>query len=196
MTAGPRWHQLRWLAAFAFSVLLFNQDAWSTDAPSVKIDGQIIPLEPAFEDYAFMLEDACKAMELDGDNCLIFSMMGDIKFNAMATIVDGNKVIIYDRRLSTVVGGDGAQAIIAHELGHHYCGHLRKPPNAMHELEADQFAGAVMRKLGFSLETAKSYALLLSKQPSATHPDRATREKAIEMGWKDVAAAKQCKKSP
>jgi hypothetical protein len=187
----------RW-SAFAAAIAVYFSFQFSADAeklPFVEIDGQKILVEPAFEDYAYMLEDACKSMNMTGEDCLIFPMMGDIKYNALAAKIDGNKVIIYDRRLSSIVGGDGAQAIIAHELGHHFCGHLNKQANSQHELEADIFAGAVMKKLGFTLETAKSYAVLLSKQPSSTHPARTSREQAIEMGWTDVAIVIRCKQN-
>jgi hypothetical protein len=175
---------------FAFST---QTSACAEELPFVVIDGERIAVQPAFEDYAFMLEDACKSMDMTGEDCLIFPMMGNIKYNALATKIDGNRVIVYDRRLSSVVGGDGAQAVIAHELGHHYCGHLNKTPNIQHELEADMFAGAVMNKLGYSLEVSKSYVSILSKQPTTTHPDRAAREQAIEFGWLNHAAVKQCR---
>jgi hypothetical protein len=187
-----RWSHLTAVVALLFS---FSVGAHGEELPFVEIDGQKISVEPAFEDYAYMLEDACKVMDMTGDDCMIFPMMGDIKYNALATKIDSNKVIVYDRRLSSIVGGDGAQAIIAHELGHHFCGHLGTESNIQHEIEADMFAGAVMKKLGFSLETAKSYAELLSKQPSTTHPDRGSRVKAIEFGWTDVASVKSCKQN-
>src|SRR5690606_18573826 len=82
-------------------------------------------LAPVFEDYAFMLEDACAAWGFDvGNECSIYTLMGDVGLNAFATKCDRKPVIIYNRDLTAIVGGDGAEFIIAHELGHHFCKHL------------------------------------------------------------------------
>ncbi|TJW45286.1 MAG: hypothetical protein E5X65_36975, partial [Mesorhizobium sp.] len=66
-------------------------------------------------------------------------------------------------------------AIIAHELGHHYCGHIGTPVDPMQELEADRFAGATLRKEGVSLEGALSVTELLDRRPSRSHPEKVAR---------------------
>ena len=152
-----------------------------------------ILIEPAFEDYAFMLFDVCDALEVGADACMIYPMMGRIG-NAVATVIDGNRVIIYDRTLSDLVGHDGAQAIIAHELGHHFCGHLATEAVASHdiELEADTFAGAAMRKLGFPRDSVLEMAAILDDRPSVSHPPRAMRVEAMYAGWDDPDAGIAC----
>ncbi|MES2540976.1 MAG: hypothetical protein V4583_10395, partial [Pseudomonadota bacterium] len=125
-------------------------------------------------------------------------MMGAIQWNALATICDGNKVIVYDRRVSSSIGYEGAQAVIAHELGHHLCNHLAALPvdtveSYEHELEADRFAGATLRRIGFSRDTALSYLHLLVDQPSLSHPRKGEREAALLGGWDDPNSGLDCR---
>ena len=155
-----------------------------------------IKVEPAFEDYAYMLHRACDAMNLrmvEGE-CLIYPLTTfNLRQGAIATVEDGNDVIVYDRSLSKQVGFSGAMGIIAHELGHHYCRHLYKPPSASHEIEADRFSGAALRLAGFSRAEALAMTVILSRRPSAKHPARHEREKAILEGWNDPDRAKACR---
>jgi hypothetical protein len=151
----------------------------------------LVKIEPAFEDYAFMLEDVCAAMKLSSDECMIFPMMGPIK-NAVATIYDGNRIIVYDRRLSAIIGGDGAEVVIAHELAHHYCGHLYKASDPKQELEADRFAGAAMKLMGRPLDAAMSAIPILAERPARTHPGRAERIEALVEGWEHPERGKAC----
>lgn len=171
------------------------------NGPFLRYGHELIALEPAFEDYAYMLEEACAVWGLEYDSgCNINPLMGEIHLNAYATTCGMNskasKVIIYDRRLSSIVGGDGAQAIIAHELAHHVCGHLeadlRDEVTGNLELEADAFAGATMRKLGYSLEVALSYAPVLSEQATISHPDSTARIRALRDGWENPETAGNC----
>ncbi|WP_408914450.1 hypothetical protein [Brucella pseudogrignonensis] len=162
----------------------------------IGINGKSVQVVPAFEDYGYMLDDSCNAMELTfEDECKIFPMNADLGENAIATILEGNKVIDYDRQMSHDVGYDGAMAIIAHELGHHFCGHLGKTADPSRELEADRFAGAVMRKSKMSLDAAMAWATIMDERPSRSHPAKADRLKAIKAGWNAPESAKSCEKS-
>ncbi|THU36109.1 hypothetical protein FAM09_22255 [Niastella caeni] len=78
-----------------------------------------------------------------------------------------------------------AIALLAHEIGHHLNGHtLKKRGNSLLELEADEFAGFVLHKLGASLERSQHVMNYIAKaQRSATHPARADRMLAIKTGW-------------
>lgn len=155
-------------------------------------NGKEVHVVPAFEDYAYMLEDACDAMSLDFENCKIYPLNAEIGGNAIATTIDGNKVIIYDRTLSPVVGYTGAMAIIAHELGHHFCGHLNAASSPIQELEADRFAGAALRNAKFTLNDALEMAVLFEERPSRVHPERSKRIEAIKSGWENPSDAKKC----
>jgi Zn-dependent protease with chaperone function len=150
---------------------------------------------PAFEDYTYMFFDLCDAMELKvGEECQIYPMNAEIGLNALATVQDGNRLIIYDRRLSPEVGYEGAMMIIGHELGHHYCGHLGKDGDPSLELEADRFAAAAMRKAGMTLDAAMSVLPILSERPSKSHPGRDARVAAIKAGWENPETGKDCRR--
>ena len=82
-----------------------------------------------------------------------------------------------------------AIALLAHEIGHHLNGHtLKKRGNSqLPELEADEFAGFVLHKLGASLEQSQYIMYYIAKaQGSKTHPARADRMLAIQTGWNKV----------
>ncbi|MER8753297.1 hypothetical protein NKH57_29425 [Mesorhizobium sp. M1050] len=111
----------------------------------------------------------------------------------MATVVDGNRVIVYDRKLSAIVGAEGAEMIIAHELGHHHCHHLGTPIDPHKELVADAFAGAAMKLMGMPLEAALAAVAVLDKRPSPSHPGRQERVAAIKAGWSEPEAGKACR---
>lgn len=76
--------------------------------------------------------------------------------------------------------------ILAHEIGHHLNGHtiIGKSSTPSIELEADQFAGFVLYKMGATLEEAQlAMYIIANKTASKTHPARADRLTAIEKGW-------------
>lgn len=164
--------------------------------PYFLIEGQPpIPLEPAFEDYTFMLYDTCEAVGLvGGGECMYLTLMGDIGFNAAATMCPPDwAAIVYDRRLSGIIGGGGAEIVIAHELGHIECGHLERAAETPEEsradeLEADAFAGAAMRLRGFPRDMFEDVLPILSEQPSLSHPAREERLAALMAGFDDPEA--------
>ena len=89
--------------------------------------------------------------------------------------------------------------ILAHEVGHHVNGHTRDFAlidsdfneeslfdKRQDELEADQFAGFILAKLGASLdETTKAIELISSNSDDtfSTHPNKAKRLNAIRLGY-------------
>jgi len=83
-----------------------------------------------------------------------------------------------------------AIALMAHEVGHHLNGHtIRKSGSKPAlELEADEFAGFVLHKLGASLEQAQEVMLYIAETVSSrTHPSRSSRMLAIQTGWNKSA---------
>lgn len=79
-----------------------------------------------------------------------------------------------------------AISIMAHEVGHHLNGHTLKAGGSRPEmeLEADEFSGFVLRKMGATLEEAQiAMKLLASDYGSATHPAKYQRLQAIQNGW-------------
>src|SRR5690606_36517304 len=76
-----------------------------------------------------------------------------------------------------------------HENGHHLNGHTLSSRGSNHadELEADEFSGFVLRKMGASLAGAQAaMRVLAEKQASATHPARADRLAHISKGWQQA----------
>lgn len=81
--------------------------------------------------------------------------------------------------------------VIGHELGHHMCGHTAGTMSDRpwdKELEADRFAGAVIRAMenkgGITFQEAVGNAMeYLSENGSATHPPRAMRIQATLQGY-------------
>ena len=80
--------------------------------------------------------------------------------------------------------------LLAHEIGHHLDGHtIRKTGSTPAvELEADEFAGFVLFKLGATLQQAQHVMYYIAgAEASATHPARISRLQAIEKGWSRAA---------
>ena len=111
--------------------------------------------------------------------------------NAAAVAYNGNRYILYNPdfiyKLNVAAGNKWASvSILAHEIGHHLNGHTllasgSKPPL---ELEADEFSGFVLRKMGASLLQAQAaMELAASYKPSLTHPGKIERTTAIARGW-------------
>ena len=164
----------------------------SSSALHMPVGEQVVLVEPAIEDYAFILFEICDALGLTSQECMIYPLNGDLGGNAIATVEDGNRVIVYDRALSPLIGYEGAEMVVAHELAHHFCGHLGLPPAPAHELEADLFAGAAMRLMDRSLDSALSAVDMFSTRPSKSHPARGDRVSAITMGWSQPELGKGC----
>ncbi len=101
------------------------------------------------------------------------------------------RYIIYDYKFFENVKSSSktdwsAISILAHEVGHHLNGHTLDGFGSRHakELEADEFSGFVLAKLGATLEEAKSAInSLVSEQASITHPGRLERIQAVELGF-------------
>ncbi len=123
--------------------------------------------------------------------------------NAVALTVNGERIILYDRKFVESIAGDNMYRkfyIMAHEIGHHLNGHtvdIQMFKNSMdtkmtflekmrsQELEADEFAGFVMSKL-----TIPSIAIemLLKELPDSefkfsTHPNQKERIIAFQRGY-------------
>jgi len=114
--------------------------------------------------------------------------------NAAAVVYNGKRYILYNERflasINNAVHTDwGGVSILAHEIGHHLNGHTlnRGGSNPEEELEADEFSGFVLRKLGASLAEAQAAIDLLSdEETSRTHPGKRYRLAAISNGWQSA----------
>ncbi len=93
----------------------------------------------------------------------------------------------FSKRVKSTTNTDwGAISILAHEVGHHLNGHTldRSMDKHKRELEADEFSGFVLAKLGATLEQAKSAINhFVPISATSTHPGKLERIKAIETGY-------------
>ncbi|GAB2786556.1 hypothetical protein HNQ93_002848 [Hymenobacter luteus] len=111
--------------------------------------------------------------------------------NAAAVVYGGKRYLLYNPQFVAAVNRAGRTdwagiSILAHEMGHHLNGHTLRAggSNPADELEADEFSGFVLRKMGASLAQAQAgMAVVSDDEASPTHPGRRTRLTAIGEGW-------------
>jgi hypothetical protein len=119
--------------------------------------------------------------------------------------VDGNnrRYIYYnpafmDRIKSKARTDWAALAIMAHEIGHHLLGHRTEDEGMTpqeeeeirhrQELEADKYAGFILRYMGATIEEAQSAVEAYGDEVgSTTHPGMRVRLDAIRAGWEDAS---------
>jgi len=137
--------------------------------------------------------EICEAIALP-QNFKVYSV-NNPTVNAYADYVDGERLIVYDESFMKRVANKQSRdwsglTIMAHEIGHHLSGHTldglgSRPPR---ELEADHFAGYVVRVLGGNLARTVKIFEDLSEEGSSTHPPRSERTAAVTVGWKKADA--------
>lgn len=116
--------------------------------------------------------------------------------NAIAVTVplqngDMDRFILFDhlffKQVSSNTGTDwGLVSILAHEVGHHLNGHTLRSGGSNHqiELQADEFSGFVLGRMGCTLDDAQSaVSKMLPDEASTTHPAKTDRLAAIAKGW-------------
>ena len=124
--------------------------------------------------------------------------------NCLATTYKGTRYILYDREFMKEITNKTSSwsdlVILAHEIGHHVNGHTldlvvyateqAEAPNLEEsrnmEIEADEYAGFVLCKLGASLQEAQAAIKLVSSEDDdtySTHPSLSKRLLAIERGY-------------
>lgn len=118
--------------------------------------------------------------------------------NAIALVDDGIRYIIYDPVFINSISNDSNywsnMSILAHEVGHHINGHtlsftISATENKIEELEADEFSGFVMAKLGATLDQATEAIAAISQSGDDTyssHPSKERRIRAITKGYNNA----------
>lgn len=114
--------------------------------------------------------------------------------NAVATVDNGQRVILYSVTFLEQFKADAktkwaAYSVLAHEIGHHLNGHdfNEKDPKKRKtmELEADKFSGGVLRTLGANLnEVRAGIESMTLPGETNTHPKKDARVAAVANGWK------------
>jgi hypothetical protein len=115
--------------------------------------------------------------------------------NAVATMIDNKRYIIYDPKLLSFTDEYSDSywssiSILAHEIGHHLSGHTLNTTISNHdvELQADKFSGFVLYKMGATQEQATNAMFLLgSEVDSESHPNKKRRIQAILEGWNEAS---------
>lgn len=151
------------------------------------------------------IENVCKLIGVSAPNFTILAT-SDVRVpNALALISDGTRYILYNSKfIATIDENENTYypslTLLAHEIGHHVNGHSLKKCQSMScqqaELEADQFAGCALqhaKATELDIPTAVDW---MSPQGDAEHPSRATRQKAVQDGFKGCnTVTKPCEKS-
>ena len=125
--------------------------------------------------------------------------------NALALTYRGERFILYDKdfieRINKATNDWSGKFILAHEVGHHINGHTRdfliasvlddqtKEKQREEELEADEFAGFIVAKLGAKYNQIKELMITISSEKDdkySTHPNRSKRLEAIKRGFDKV----------
>ena len=111
--------------------------------------------------------------------------------NAAAVVYNSRRYLFYNPDFLNDVNRAGHTdwagiSILAHEMGHHLNGHTLRTGGSQpaDELEADEFSGFVLRRMGASLAQAQAaMATVPDDGGSGTHPGRTPRLAAISKGW-------------
>jgi hypothetical protein len=111
--------------------------------------------------------------------------------NAAAVVYSGKRYVLFNptfiNNLIKTTGTEWAAiSVLAHEIGHHLNGHTVTGSGSQYtsELEADEFSGYVLRKMGATLAQAQAaMKTLAGARASRTHPGQYDRLAAIAQGW-------------
>ena len=125
--------------------------------------------------------------------------------NALALTYKGERFILYDKdfidKINKATNDWSGKFILAHEVGHHINGHTRdfliasvlddqtKEKQREEELEADEFAGFIVAKLGAKYNQIKELINTIAPEKDdkySTHPNRSKRLEAIKKGFDKV----------
>ena len=120
-----------------------------------------------------------------------FEIMAANVPNAAAVVYSGKRYVLYNPsfidKLTRTTGTQwAAVSVLAHEIGHHLNGHTLAGTGNPHQLEldADEFSGFALRKMGASLSEAQAAMNTIAQErASRTHPGQNDRLVAIQRGW-------------
>lgn len=118
--------------------------------------------------------------------------------NAAAVMLKGKRFILYNPKFMDNINSSAgtnwaAISILAHEIGHHLNGHTLDNVGSrpQTELDADEFSGFILHKLGASLPDAQAVmATISSTTGSKTHPPKRDRLSYIASGWENAGDTK------
>ena len=177
-------------ATLAVTTLCFDHAALCRDhqPPAAFSDSVLSEIPSASQ----LLEDIVQMMGIQQN----FELKEAKVANIQATVSRRKRYILYNPDYISWINNVtqdkwAATALLAHEIGHHLNGHTLKRSGSKPklELEADEFAGFVMQRMGASLEQSQEVMLYIaSTKGSRTHPARNLRMLAIRKGWTKAMA--------
>lgn len=149
--------------------------------------GDTVSAIASIPEPAILLNDIMKVTGLQQN----FELKAADVMNFEAVIQHKKRYILYNpeflAQLNKVARNKwAATALLAHEIGHHLNGHTmkRSGSNIKVELEADEYAGFVLKQMGATLAESEEVMYYVAKQEdSKTHPARSSRILAIQNGW-------------
>jgi hypothetical protein len=156
--------------------------------------GELIDKEPAFE------ADVDEAEKIISRIINVIGLKPRFEIraanvpNAAAVVYGTKRYVLYNPDFITSINkatGNSwaAVSILAHEIGHHLNGHTLEHTGSRPEieLEADEFSGFVLRKLGSTLQDAQAaMTIAAGVKASHTHPGKQDRLTAIARGWNNA----------
>ena len=183
--------------AFSFTSLMAQEGEVMKTEQSCGLSAATIVIPAIFE-----FESNAEATQVVNDIMKTVGLRSNFRIqaadvpNAAAVVMGSNRYILYNPDFIQSVNKRSQTdwssiSIIAHELGHHLNGHTltNKGSRPRMELEADEFSGFVLRKMGASLEESQAAMnLLASPFGSMSHPPKANRLRAIQRGWEEADA--------
>lgn len=123
--------------------------------------------------------------------------------NAMAYMIDGKRVVMYNPEFIGKLERDNGEpswatlSVLVHEIGHHLLGHMFANDGNFpaRELEADRFSGFMLYRMGSTLNEAKANINAMAQEnETPSHPGRSRRLIAIEEGWTAAKTVSQHEK--
>jgi hypothetical protein len=175
-----------WSEAGARERLNFGKTAFAWHPPFKLFDRSVLLDEP---DPDGQLHDQDMLAEITGDPEAILKMAVGRSVglrNGFAVIIKGQRYIVYDPAWFTDADAAARYLILAHEVGHHVCGHTAGTSLTPHEreLEADRYTGAAVKRIGLSLhKVQQAAAIRWSAAGSTTHPSLHRRLAAMTEGY-------------
>ena len=168
------------IASFSFADPISNNNGHEIKIP---IDTSMMKIPDVRE----MLQEIIDVTGLQTD----FELEEANVLNIEASVSHRKRYILYNPTYITTLNKLtknkwAVMTLLAHEVGHHLNGHtIRKGGSTPElELEADEFAGFILHKLGATLEQSQSVMnYIATDKESHSHPARNSRLSAIEKGW-------------
>jgi len=119
--------------------------------------------------------------------------------NIEASVSHRKRFILYNPTYITTLNNVtknkwAVMTLLAHEVGHHLNGHTMHKGGSTPELEleADEFAGFILYKLGATLKQSQNVIYYIAKdKASRTHPSKSSRLSAIEKGWNKASGLQE-----